>query len=203
LNLHDGVEFLHRVLWDHGIEHEYHLVHGADHVGASLPARMTAVFRWLGATIQHTLTPEPEDRFKLDEEELKFLKGVSRGDAGDDWRRQGRPVSLESDKMIPLFRATFGAAMQEMLGVSNEGPPFIGGFRWRSGGAQERGSSRPVPRTAGVGHGDMPVESGGPGEVAGADKDGLGDSQESRDSQGICAVAPFDAAPRVPIGDVT
>jgi len=33
LNLHDGAEFLHRVLWDHGIEHEYHLIHGADHVG--------------------------------------------------------------------------------------------------------------------------------------------------------------------------
>ena len=41
LNLHDGAEFLHRILWDHGIEHEYHLIHGADHVRvcASLPTK--------------------------------------------------------------------------------------------------------------------------------------------------------------------
>ena len=37
--LHEGTEFLHRVLWDNGIEHEYHLVHGADHVGRSLRPR--------------------------------------------------------------------------------------------------------------------------------------------------------------------
>ena len=37
--LHEGTEFLHRVLWDNHIEHEYHLVHGADHVGRSLRGR--------------------------------------------------------------------------------------------------------------------------------------------------------------------
>ena len=26
---------MHRVLYDNAIEHEYHLVHGADHVGAA------------------------------------------------------------------------------------------------------------------------------------------------------------------------
>ena len=40
INLHDGAEFLHRVLWDNDIRHEYHLVRWADHVGASLECRM-------------------------------------------------------------------------------------------------------------------------------------------------------------------
>lgn len=37
--LHEGAEYLHRVLWDIGVEHEYHLVQGADHVGPEAPAR--------------------------------------------------------------------------------------------------------------------------------------------------------------------
>ena len=43
LNLHDGAEFLHRVLWDHGIQHEYRLVHGADHLGQPDPPPSWAV----------------------------------------------------------------------------------------------------------------------------------------------------------------
>ena len=34
LKLYRGVEFLHRVLFDHSVEHEYRLVRGADHVGS-------------------------------------------------------------------------------------------------------------------------------------------------------------------------
>ena len=34
LKLYRGGEFLHRVLFDHGVEHEYRLVRGADHVGS-------------------------------------------------------------------------------------------------------------------------------------------------------------------------
>lgn len=39
-HLQEAAEFLHRILYDHGIPHEYHLVHGADHLGASLPPRI-------------------------------------------------------------------------------------------------------------------------------------------------------------------
>jgi S-formylglutathione hydrolase len=39
-HLHEAAEFLHRILWDHQIAHEYHLVRGADHLGASLPPRL-------------------------------------------------------------------------------------------------------------------------------------------------------------------
>jgi S-formylglutathione hydrolase len=55
LNLHDGTEFLHRVLWELDIRHEYHLVYGADHVGVSLLPRHQEAYRFLGAA----LTPKP------------------------------------------------------------------------------------------------------------------------------------------------
>ena len=35
-NAHDGAEFLHRVLWENRIGHEYRLLQDCDHVGASL-----------------------------------------------------------------------------------------------------------------------------------------------------------------------
>jgi S-formylglutathione hydrolase len=37
--LYRGVEFLHRVLFDEGISHEYRLVRGADHMGPTIPGR--------------------------------------------------------------------------------------------------------------------------------------------------------------------
>src|SRR5450759_5783608 len=39
LNAHDGTEFLHRVLWDLDLSHEYHLVRGADHGGPTIRPR--------------------------------------------------------------------------------------------------------------------------------------------------------------------
>ena len=38
--LYEGTEFLHQVLWQQRIKHEYHLVRGADHVGPSLSERI-------------------------------------------------------------------------------------------------------------------------------------------------------------------
>jgi len=38
--LYEGTEFIHRLMWDAGILHEYHLVRGADHVGRTVPPRM-------------------------------------------------------------------------------------------------------------------------------------------------------------------
>lgn len=37
--LHEGTEFLHRVLWEGGVKHEYHSVRGADHLGRTLRPR--------------------------------------------------------------------------------------------------------------------------------------------------------------------
>jgi S-formylglutathione hydrolase len=54
--LYEGAEFLHRVLWDLKIKHEYHLVRGADHVGPSLTERHEEAIRFLF----RSLDPWPE-----------------------------------------------------------------------------------------------------------------------------------------------
>jgi S-formylglutathione hydrolase len=43
-----STEFIHRVLFDAGISHEYRLVKGADHVGASLAPRSLDAFAFIG-----------------------------------------------------------------------------------------------------------------------------------------------------------
>jgi S-formylglutathione hydrolase len=60
LNAHDGAEFLHRVLWDLDISHEYHLVRGADHGGPSLRPRMRAMYAWVGSVITALQSKEVE-----------------------------------------------------------------------------------------------------------------------------------------------
>lgn len=55
--LYRGAEFLHRVLFDQRVKHEYRLVHGADHVGATLPARFRDALGFLAKVI----APPPLD----------------------------------------------------------------------------------------------------------------------------------------------
>jgi len=55
--LHRGTEFLHRILWDNSIPHEYHLVRGADHLGNTLSPRSTEGLEFLGRVIN---PPEPD-----------------------------------------------------------------------------------------------------------------------------------------------
>ena len=49
--LDQGTEFLHRVLFDAGISHEYRLVKGADHVGASVGPRFLDAMTFIGRQI--------------------------------------------------------------------------------------------------------------------------------------------------------
>lgn len=55
--LHRGTEFLHRVLFDAGVPHEYRLIRGADHLGRTLGPRYDAAIRFVGAA----LNPPPPD----------------------------------------------------------------------------------------------------------------------------------------------
>lgn len=55
--LHRGTEFLHRLLFDHGVSHEYRLVRGADHTGRTIPARLRDALAFLGKA----LDPPPAD----------------------------------------------------------------------------------------------------------------------------------------------
>ena len=190
LNLHDGVEFLHRVLWDHAIEHEYHLIHGADHVGGSLPARMSAVYTWLGKTLVPIISPPSKDRFELDEEERKYLKWLSGGGAEQGLPKEGRAISLESDKMIALFRGSFSANMRCLLGAPSEGPAYVAGFRWRSGGGRASASGGVVGGGGAAHSGDEAgagAAGGGGGNGGGASPGGrhLGVLVESGEGEGF------------------
>jgi S-formylglutathione hydrolase len=63
-NLHEATEFLHRVLWDRDIDHEYHLVRRADHVGITVPPRIDAAIRFAGRALIPDSRPDP-DRDRL------------------------------------------------------------------------------------------------------------------------------------------
>lgn len=58
-NAHEGAEFLHRVLWDRRIEHEYRLLHRCDHVGASFAWRIADAHRFLGRMASTLINPTP------------------------------------------------------------------------------------------------------------------------------------------------
>jgi S-formylglutathione hydrolase len=63
VNAHDGAEFLHRVLWDLDISHEYHLVRGGDHGGPTMRQRMHSLYQWTGAALSAgPLESSPEER---------------------------------------------------------------------------------------------------------------------------------------------
>jgi S-formylglutathione hydrolase len=49
--LYDGAEYLHRVLWELGVSHDYHLIRGADHVGPERAAREAAAQAFLAAAL--------------------------------------------------------------------------------------------------------------------------------------------------------
>lgn len=55
--LFEGSEFLHRVLYDAGIKHEYHLVRGADHLGRTVRPRTLEALQFL----TRVLIPPPAD----------------------------------------------------------------------------------------------------------------------------------------------
>lgn len=57
--LDEATEFLHRILWDQKIPHEYHLVRGADHVGRTIRPRMMEGLAFL-ARLLNPPPPDPE-----------------------------------------------------------------------------------------------------------------------------------------------
>lgn len=51
LNLQDGAEFLHRLLWQHDVPHEFHQVRWADHGGHSIEDRFIEAMCFLDASL--------------------------------------------------------------------------------------------------------------------------------------------------------
>ena len=104
LNAHDGTEFLHRVLWDLDIAHEYRLIRGADHGGPTLVPRIRDAFAWLGSVIagQRSASVEPTA------DERAVNDWVNRGLAGDP-----PPVDPGSKAFITMLRAQLKPARDQ------------------------------------------------------------------------------------------
>ena len=97
LNAHDGAEFLHRVLWDLDIAHEYRLIRGADHGGYTLVPRIRDAFAWFGAVSaqsRHDTDASPTS------DERAASEWIERGLTGDP-----PPVDPNSDAFIRILRA--------------------------------------------------------------------------------------------------
>jgi S-formylglutathione hydrolase len=96
LNAHDGAEFLHRVLWDLDISHEYRLIRGADHGGPTFVPRIRDAFAWLGSIVaeQRAASAEPAA------DERAVSEWVKRGLTGDP-----PPVDPGSRAFITMLRA--------------------------------------------------------------------------------------------------
>jgi S-formylglutathione hydrolase len=109
LNLHDGTEFLHRVLWDLDIPHEYHLVRWADHVGPSLEPRLRETICWLGATLT---TPSAPKTTEPTDAERAWRAWVENGFKGDP-----PAVDVRSEAMVRILRAQFKATREEAAKV--------------------------------------------------------------------------------------
>lgn len=104
LNAHDGTEFLHRVLWDLDISHEYRLLRGADHGGPTLVPRIRDAFAWIGSIVaeQRAASAEPTA------DERAVREWVSRGLGGDP-----PPVDPGGKAFITLLRAQLKAAREQ------------------------------------------------------------------------------------------
>lgn len=62
---HDGTEFMHRVLWQLDIRHEYHLHRDADHVGQTLVPRLESAFEFVGRHLSRESMPPDADELAL------------------------------------------------------------------------------------------------------------------------------------------
>lgn len=97
LNAHDGAEFLHRILWEFDIAHEYRLIRGADHGGPTLIPRMRDAFAWIGsiaAQLRRVATKSSS------EDERAVADWIARGLSGDP-----PPVDPNSEAFIRMLRA--------------------------------------------------------------------------------------------------
>ncbi len=74
LNAHDGAEFLHRVLWDLDLSHEYHLVRNADHGGLTMRPRLRAMLAWL-----ESIWNPAQDDAAVEEAATRWLESGMKG----------------------------------------------------------------------------------------------------------------------------
>ncbi len=74
--LHEATEYLHRILWDHKVPHEYHLVRGADHVGRTIRPRAIEGLEFLARVLN---PPPPDPEAEATRKRLEPLKKAVEG----------------------------------------------------------------------------------------------------------------------------
>lgn len=74
--LHDAAEYLHRILWDQKIPHEYHLVRGADHVGKTIRPRAMEGLEFLTRIL---FPPPPDPEVEAARKRLEPMKKAMEG----------------------------------------------------------------------------------------------------------------------------
>lgn len=113
LNAHDGAEFLHRVLWELDLSHEYRLIQNADHGGPTLLPRLHAMFGWFGSVLN-----PPSLDVSAEEAATQWLQSGMRGKppsgatttkAFIDFMRTGfEPIRAQSTEKDPTTKRRFG-----------------------------------------------------------------------------------------------
>ncbi len=104
LNAHDGAEFLHRILWEQGIEHEYRLLHHCDHMGASLRWRIEDAHRWIGRMVALQALGRNESPYpQPTAEQQSYLTRAFRGEV-DAPPNEKETLSLFDDAAITAHR---------------------------------------------------------------------------------------------------
>ena len=103
-NFQDGTEFLHRVLWDLDISHEYHLVRGADHIGPSLRPRMLETYSWVGSV----LAPRDARADEITAAERAWVEWI-------EGSSKGNPPLIDplSPAMVRAYRRWLASAREE------------------------------------------------------------------------------------------
>ena len=74
--LHEAAEYLHRILWDRKVPHEYHLVRGADHVGRTIRPRAMEGLEFLARVLN---PPPPDPEVEAARKRLEPLKKAVEG----------------------------------------------------------------------------------------------------------------------------
>jgi len=115
IQLQDGAEFLHRVLWDNDIPHEYHLVRWADHVGLSLNDRIIEAHAFLAASLNGGKT-EPIN-LVLTEKESAYAKNAMSGASENGYEDESLDSAntlLSDPKRAPSVHATLWKPLKDL-----------------------------------------------------------------------------------------
>lgn len=117
-NGHDGAEFVHRVLWDNRIEHEYRLLHNCDHEGSSLLWRTEEAHRWLGRVANKQLNPQPMPQ--PTDAQINYFTGLM---AGEITRlpNEEEVLGIHDDAVIPLRRQHLPKFITDFVDVPLDG----------------------------------------------------------------------------------